>query len=215
MTLHASLVTVVEEVGMKELSSTPALATRLLDENTDDAAAMVRSIGASLALAATYGLAIGARYGASSMAVHAIGVPIGLAAATLLTGPALFVGLAHASLDVAPRAMARAVARGLATASLVLAGLAPTALLVTLSAETNLGAAMVSTAGLACGGLLGLWHVTRGLAEVACAAPGQPPRALSRLLIRGAALFAALAACRMWWLLLPALGRPALEGALP
>jgi hypothetical protein len=172
--------------------------------------AMARSGCASLALAAVFGIAIGARYGALSMAVHAVGVPLGLSAVAVLGGPAFFVGCAHSAVRLAPRDLLRAVMGGLATSGVVLAGTAPAALLVSLSAETGLGVALVSAGGLALGGLLGLRRLLSEL-DGALRQAGFG----ARLAAWAFGLFAIVLASRVWWLTLPCLGRPLLMGGAP
>ncbi len=90
-----------------------------------------------LGLSACFGLAIGARYGVAAMAVHAAGVPLGFAVAAGLAAPALCIGVAHFDLPIDALAVARAVARGLGAAGRVLAGLAPAALLLTVTPEAR------------------------------------------------------------------------------
>jgi hypothetical protein len=168
---------------------------------------IARSTCASFALAATFGIAIGARYGVLSMAIHAVGVPLGLAAVAVLGGPAFFVGCAHSAVKLAPRDLLRAIVGGLATSGLVLAGTAPAALLVSMSAETPIGAALVSAAGLALGGLLGLRRLMAELdGALRLAGFG------ARMAAWAFGLFAVVLATRVWWLTLPCLGRPLLGG---
>ena len=187
---------------------TPWTAT-ILDVPTTQPAAVARSIGTSLALAAIFGAAMGARYGELSMAVHAVGVPLGLAAVIAIGGPAFFVGCAHAGVAIGPRDLLRSLTAGLATSGLVLAGSSPAMLLGGVSAETPFGAGAVAGAGLALGGLVGL---RRALVDMGGAL--KEGGVAARLAAWSFGAFAVVLATRIWWLALPALGRPLLEGTL-
>ena len=171
---------------------------------------VARSAASSFALAAVFGMAIGARHGVPSMAVHAVGAPLGLAAVAALGGPAFFVGCAHAAVAIEPRDLLLAVSRGLATTGLVLAGIAPAVLLVSLSAETAVGAASVAVFGLALGGVLGL---RRLLAELR-GALGEAGIG-AKVAAWAFAGFAVVLAARIWWVTLPCLGRTLSMGGAP
>jgi hypothetical protein len=166
----------------------------------------LRRVATGLALAAIYGLAIGARYGVASMAVHAAGAPLALLAVAAFAAPAFYIGIAHANLPVSLETLRGAVARGVATVGLVLAGLAPGALLVTVTTEGGLSAAVIGGLGLLAAGTLGLRHTMRELLlRVSDADPAKRRRA--KLLSTVFALFVVVLAARVWWLVLPMLGR--------
>jgi len=77
---------------------------------------IARSTCVSFALAGIFAIAIGARYGALSLAIHAVGVPLGLAAVAVLGGPAFFVGcalnLSAADVDKEIRGLRKKIAAG-------------------------------------------------------------------------------------------------------
>jgi hypothetical protein len=160
-----------------------------------------------LALAALFGLAIGARYGLISMSVHAVGVPLGLGAAAALSAPSLCIANAHFNLPIDARQVAVAMARAVERCGNALAGLAPAALLLTVTPESALSAALFASAGLLLGGALGARELFSGL--------GSSGRRAPALLSCALLLFGALVATRVWWLVLPVLGRAALMGVLP
>ncbi len=180
------------------------------DETPIDLAAALRIAARGLGLAAIFGLAIGARYGALSMAIHAVGVPLGLLSAVGLSAPAAAIGLAHLNLPVDLKALTQGAAEGLATTGLVLAGLAPGALLVTVTCETPFGAAALAIAGLCLACVFGarrLWQLVGSASESVGAA------VVSYIMLLGLFFVAALIAARAWWLLLPMLGGPLAGGA--
>ena len=176
--------------------------------------AHLRRLGAGLALSAVFGLAIGARYGLPAMAVHAVGVPLGMLAVAGLAVPALYVGVAHANLPLEGETVLDAMARGTASCGLILAGLAPAALLVTVSVESGLEAAVLAACCLAAGGSLGLRQLLAIL--FAPLADTDVPHAKVRAgwLTLLFAIFAILLSTRVWWLTLPMLGRPYLTGGM-
>jgi hypothetical protein len=161
-------------------------------------ASEARRFAAGLALTAIYGLALGARFGVPAMAAHAAGVPLALVAVAVLGAPAFYIGLAHTGIDVDGRALVAAVARGVATSGVVLAGLAPALALMAVCCESAAGVAWYGAAGLAVGGLLGLRALYR---ELPASHSG------GARVVRGFfAVFAALLAARVWWLVLPLFG---------
>jgi hypothetical protein len=165
----------------------------------------LRRLGAGLALAAIFGLAIGARHGAAAMAVHAVGTPLALAAVGVLATPAFYIGVAHANLPIEAHALGDAMSRGIATTGLVLAGLAPAALLLTLSTESLASAAF--GAGITLFGALAL-----GLRHALSALKHDDARPSARWMNAAFVAFSLLLAGRIWWLALPMLGRGALGG---
>jgi hypothetical protein len=161
-------------------------------------------------LSAIFGLAVGARYGALSMAVHAVGVPLGMLAAVGLSAPAAAIAFSHFDLPVDLSALWRGAASALYTAGRALSGLAPGALLVTVTCETPLGAALTAIAGLTLASVLGarrLWNA------VGSGAPIFGDALWSYCMLLGLFLVAGLIAARSWWLLLPMLGGPLATGS--
>jgi hypothetical protein len=102
------------------LSEPRELGRRLFELELSSGTHEGRRFLAGLALAATYGLALGARSGVLAMAANAVGVPLAFVAVALVGGPAFFVALAHAGVDVSALALGRSLALGTATAGLVL-----------------------------------------------------------------------------------------------
>lgn len=158
-----------------------------------------------VASAGVFGLAIGARYGVLSMAIHAVGVPLGMLAAVGLSAPAAAIAFSHFDLPVDLAALWRGAAEALQTSGRALFGLAPGALLITVTCETPLGAAAAAIAGLLLASLLGarrLWSAVGATRQSAIAA------VWSYCMLLGLFLIAGLIAARTWWLLLPMLGGP-------
>jgi hypothetical protein len=195
------------------VSDPGSFAQTLLGDGSGSAA-QLRRLGAGLALSAVFGLAIGARYGLPAMAVHAAGVPLGLLAVAGLAAPALYVGIAHAGLPLEGATVLEAVARGAATCGLVLAGLAPAALLVTVSVESGLGAAALAACCLAAGGTLGLRELSATLFAPLAETEVANAKLRAGWLTALFALFATVLVLRVWWLALPMLGRPYLTGGM-
>jgi hypothetical protein len=185
-------------------SPTPAAA--LLDAaGRTSWAAEIRRLGIGLALSAIYGAALGARYGTLAMAVQALGVPLGLLAVAVLGAPAFYILLAHVGHPIDALGLGAAVARATGTAGLVLAGLAPAALLLTMSTEGAIAAGLYGALGLGVGGGLGLRSLRGSLRQQLLAAdPGQ--QRAGRFVILAFVCFAALLAARVWWLAVPSLG---------
>ncbi|UJR81252.1 Hypothetical protein I5071_33080 [Sandaracinus amylolyticus] len=157
-----------------------------------------------LALASIAGLAMGARGGALSMAVHAAGVPLALLAVVALGVPSLFVLLALADAPLDPRATAAAATRGIGASGLVLAGLAPAIALFVVTSESADAAALTTSGGLALAGLVGLGHVLREIMRELDEADLRT-RALAIGGLAGFAVFASALATRVWGALLPVL----------
>jgi hypothetical protein len=154
-----------------------------------------------LALTATFGLALGGGLGAAAMAIHAVGVPLGFLAVALLGGPAFYVALAHAGVEISAVALIASLSRGIAGAGLVLAGLAPTMLLMAVSCESHLTVAAYGVLGLAAAGCVGLRAIFRELER------RQPSTGIAASLPRVAfAIFAGVLCLRVWWSVLPVLG---------
>lgn len=164
-----------------------------------------RRAAAGLGLSALYGLALGARQGGKALALHAVGVPFGLLLVVLAAAPSMFVFLSICRTPIHARAIASTTARGLGSAGLLLAGLAPAAALFVVSSETPRAAAGAVTLGLMLGGGVALGRATWEIFRSAVTA-----RAGSILGGMGVALgfatFAVLLAMRVWSAVLPILG---------
>jgi hypothetical protein len=182
-------------------SNEEALARTLLEPEQADLTRDARRFFAGLALASIFGLALGARFGAVSMAAHAVGVPLAIAVVALLGTPAFFVGILHGGFDVDARTLAASIARGAATAGLVLAGFSPAMALYSLSAEEPLSVGVLAALGLGVAGFLGQRATFRSLPVQAGS------RGVGYYLFHVAfAAFAAVLAGRVWWLVLPIFG---------
>lgn len=158
-----------------------------------------------LALAAVYGLALGARSGGVDLVRHALGAPLGLAVVAAVAAPALFVRLALINAPLRPAQMVGAVAQGTFTAGLVLAGLAPAVAMLVVSIESAAAAAWMSGLGLWLAGGIGLFNLLAALRQHLI---GADFRTNSRGFI-AVAVFSALAcalAARAWYAWLPLLG---------
>jgi hypothetical protein len=175
-----------------------ALARTLLAPERADLARDARRFAAGLALSSLFGLALGLRFGALSMAAHAAGVPVAFLAVALLATPAFFVGMLHGGFDIDARVLASSMARGSATAGMVLAGLSPAIALFALSAEESTSLGLLAAVGLALAGVLGQRSMFRSLPE---AAGLHGARFLLFRIAFGS--FAAVLAARIWWLVLP------------
>jgi hypothetical protein len=186
-----------EMVGSNEA----ALSRALLEPEGADLGRDARRFLSGLSLAGVFGLALGSRFGAASMAAHAVGVPLGIALVVLLATPAFYVGVLHGGVELEARALASTMARGVATAGLCLAGLAPAMALFALSAEASSSVAWLAWLGLTVAGFLGQRATFRALPREA---PLSDWRVVS--LRFGFAVFAALLAWRIWWLVLPIFG---------
>ena len=184
-----------------EGSSDEMFAPRLLAPDNADLVGDARRFAAGLALSGLFGLAIGLRFGAVSMAGHAAGVPLAIVVVALLATPAFFVGVLHGGFEIDSRVLASSIARGVATAGLVLAGLSPAMALIALTAEQASSAGLIAALGLAVAGLLGQRATFRSLPEVAGLHGAR--FLLFRIVF---SVFAAVLAARVWWLVLPVFG---------
>jgi len=173
----------------------------LLDRDGDQGKYEARRFAAGLSLAATYGLSLGARFSLSTMAAHAAGVPLAFIALALVGGPAFYVALAHAGVDINPQVLTASLARGVAVAGLILAGLAPAMLLLGVSCDSEFTVAFYGVLGLAVGGGMGLRAMFQELER------HQSVHRFSERLPRLAfAIFACVFCSRIWWGVLPILG---------
>lgn len=160
--------------------------------------------GTGLALAAIYGLALGARHGRLAFLAHAAGVPSALLVALGVGVPALFIFLALLDAPIKPSTIAAATSRAAASGGLVLAGLAPAAALFVVTSERAGAAALAGGVGLAVGGAFAFGSVVselrRSLAQAAATT-----RLAADLAFGGFGLFAVMVALRVWITLLPVL----------
>jgi hypothetical protein len=170
----------------------------LLAPEPTELARDAQRFGAGLMLAGVFGLALGARFGLAAMAVHAMTVPIALLAVTGFGGPAFYIALLHGGLAIDALGVARAFARGTATAGLALAGFAPPMALFSLSCEETLAVQAYAALGLGAAGALGLRALLKAL-------PASPhSRLLGPKLCLAA--FATLLSARVWLAALPIFG---------
>jgi hypothetical protein len=161
----------------------------------------LRRFSRSLALSSLFGLALGAGTNVPTMAARAVGVPTGFVIVALVGGPAFYVALAHAGVEVSALALSSALGCGVASAGLVLAGLSPTMLLLAVSCESQVSVAAYALLGLAASGSVGLRAMFRELGR------GQLSWTVgARLPHLAFALFAAVLCLRVWWGALSLLG---------
>jgi hypothetical protein len=182
----------------------PSWASELL-EVRGDARDLLRRAALGAGLAAIYGVALGARDGVVSMAIHAVGVPAAILAVCALGLPALYIVLALFDAPLSPRDAIGAAVRGCATAGLALAGLAPLAALYVVGSETPEAASIAAGLGLALGGALGLRHLLATMREALMRADSAT-RAMAAVAQIGFGLFAIILAWRVWAALLPLCG---------
>ena len=119
--------------------------------------------------------------------------------------PALYIVLALFNAPLSIERASGAAVRGIASAGLSLAGLAPLAALYVVTSSSDAAAATAGACGLVAGGLLGLRHLTATLRE-ALEAADSATRFVAGLAQLGFSLFAALLAWRVWSALLPLVG---------
>jgi hypothetical protein len=170
-----------------------------------DVASDLRRAGVAVGLSALYGLALGARAGGGELVRHAVGVPIALLVLGAVLAPSLTVLLALLDAPVTPLTMLRAVSRAVASAGLVLAGLAPAAAVLVVTIESSeIATAAACGAGFIAGalGVVGLFSGVKSL--VASASVKVVWKAEALLL--GYSLFVMLLGARLFSLLLPMIG---------
>src|SRR4051812_1374115 len=186
--------------------SEPGWAARLVLEDPGASPAnLARHIATGLGLAALYGLAIGARQGGKALIVHALGVPLGLMLVVLVGTPAMFVFLSMCRASIDGRALASTTARGVGSAGVVLAGLAPAAALFVVSSATPRAATSAVLAGLLLGGGVALGRTTWEVIRLS--ARGRAASVLGGAVVAvGFAVFAIALAVRVWSAVLPILG---------
>ncbi len=159
---------------------------------------------AGLGLASLYGLALGARTGGAALFVHALGTPAALLTVGAVGVPAFAIVLALMNAPIDGTRLVGVTARAVATSGLVLAGLAPAALLFAITSSTQEAAAGTAALGLTLAGGLGLVKLLAGLLR-AIASADSATRLLALLASLGFGLFAIALAARVWSSLLPAL----------
>jgi hypothetical protein len=165
----------------------------------------LRRAGVALGLSALYGLALGAPAGGTELVRHALGVPIALLVLGAVLAPSLTVLLALLDAPVTPLTMLRAVSRAVASAALVLAGLAPAAAVLVVTIESSaIATAAACGAGLIAGalGIVGLFSGVKSLIARASVKVVWKAEAL----LLGYSLFVMLLGARLFSLLLPMIG---------
>ena len=167
--------------------------------------ALVRRGVSGLGLAALYGLAIGARQGGALLLAHAVGVPLGLLLLGVVGAPCLFVFLALFRANIDGAILAGAFARGVSSAGLLLAGLAPAAALFVVSSATPQAASFAVLFGLVLGGGLSLARIVMEILRGVWAS-GSLSRLAAFGIVGGFAFFAVLLEARIWSAMLPVLG---------
>lgn len=182
----------------------PTWAGELLSGEGDLRALARRSLLGVL-LACAYGVALGAREGGASLFVHALGVPAALVAVALVGLPSLCIVLALFGAPLSLDRAALAAARGLASAGLVLAGLAPLAAFYVVTSASPIAAALAASLGLVVGGALGLRHLVLTLRE-ALEEASPMTRAWATVCQLGFGVFAVLLGWRVWGAMLPLVG---------
>ncbi|MGZ3478210.1 MAG: hypothetical protein ACXVCJ_27180 [Polyangiales bacterium] len=156
----------------------------------------------AIGLASLFGVAIGLRLGGPAIAVHALGVSLGILGVCCLAVPALAIMLALANASVDALGLARATSRGAANAGLLLAGLAPGAALFAVTVEDAITVTIVGAGGLVLAGVLAMRSFVNELAPQ-IASSDDRARRLSKIAIPTFLLFAAILAARIWWVTLP------------
>jgi hypothetical protein len=177
--------------------SAPEQAPQALVQELSDPRRDLTRLASGLGFAALYGLALGARLGGASLLRHALASSAGLAAVGVLGMPALFVLLALVNAPVSPAAMLSAGARALGSAGFVLAGLAPSAALLSVSIESATAAAFVAQGGLLLSGGIGLYQLVSSVRRLLTGLPFGL-RMKSTALLLAFCVFAVLLACRVW-----------------
>jgi hypothetical protein len=163
-----------------------------------------RRAAIGLGLSSLYGVALGAREGGRALATHALGVPLGLLLVVAVGAPSVFVFLSMCRAPIDARAIAGTAARGIGSAGLLLAGLAPAAALFVVSSETAVAASSAVVAGLLLGGGVALARMTWDIFR--SAVRGQEGSFLGGMTVSlGFSAFAVLLAIRIWCAVLPIL----------
>ncbi|MBX3188275.1 MAG: hypothetical protein KF819_14750 [Labilithrix sp.] len=153
-------------------------------------------------LAALFGGAIGLRSPHAGALTHALGVAVGFLGVGLLAVPALAIVLALADASTSALALGRATSRAVATAGLVLAGLAPGAALFAVSVEDAVTVTVVASGGLVLAGALAMRSFAHEIGPQLDAARA---RHATRIALPCFLAFAGVLGARIWWVMLPTL----------
>jgi hypothetical protein len=151
-----------------------------------------------------FGLALGLRRGGSAVFLHAIGVPAGVLAVTVLAVPALAIVLALANAPVDALGLARAASRAAAHAGLVLGGFAPATVLFVTTVEDAITVTVMGFGALLLAGAIAVRAFTQDLAPQIEHAPTRTRR-LTQVALPAFIVFATVLALRVWWITLPIL----------
>lgn len=194
-----------EDIGMPEGVSSGWAEELVSQRERSDALDLARRAATGLGLAALYGLALGARQGGLALLQHALGVPLALLVVGAVAAPSMFVFLSMFRAEIDAWTVASATARGVASAGLLLAGLAPAAALFVVSSETSRAASAAVLFGLVLSGGVALartiWEIVRS------ALTGQTISAFAAMCISiGFAAFSVALAVRVWTAVLPVIG---------
>jgi len=159
-------------------------------------------LAVAVLLSSLFGVAIGLRTGGLAIVTHALGVSLGIVGVCALAVPALAIMLALANAPVDALGLARATSGAAARAGLLLAGLAPGAVLFAVTVEDAITVTMVAAGGLSLAGLIAMQAFASELERQL----GDTRRGvLSKLALPTFLLFAAILAARIWWVSLPLL----------
>jgi hypothetical protein len=163
-----------------------------------------RRLGTGLGLAALFGGALGLRVGGAGLLPNALGAAAGLIAVAAVAVPSLAIALALANVPVDARALGRATSRAVAKAGLVLAGLAPAALLYTVTVEDGITVTIVGFGSLLLAGAIAVASFRKDLEGPMREAPART-MAMQVFAIPAFVIFAATLALRVWFLTFPIL----------
>ena len=161
-----------------------------------------RRLAIAVGLASLFGAAVGLRGGPAALGVHAFGVALGIVAVTALAVPALGILLALGDAGVHGLGLARATSRAAATGGIVLAGLAPAAVLFAVTVEDAITVTIVGLGGLALAGGLAMRSFVISLWPHLASDRHQT---MVRVAVPLFLLFASVLATRVWWVSLPLL----------
>lgn len=172
---------------------------------------IARKAIAGLALAAVFGAAVGARYGIASIVVHAAGAPLALAAVTTVVVPSLYVALAYAGWSLRVRTLVWLCARALWASGVWLVGVAPAAIMLSVSVESDVSAAIITALGLTAAIAVMLRAIVGGLETSSYHSEYGVTASPGALTLRGTLfvsfyLVGGATALRIWWLAMPLLG---------
>lgn len=191
---------------MAEITTNPTVpwTEQLLGRDHASFSGEARRLVVAIALASSFGAALGLRGGGAAIPLHAVGVTAGIVAVCALAVPALAILLALANASVRALDLARATARAAAATGLLLAGLAPGAALFAVTVEDAITVSIVGGGGLALAGALGIRTFLQALAP-SVAASDPRGRRLASAAIPLFLIFAIVLGGRIWWLALPLL----------